>query len=91
MLKVRLKLSSSLRASICESTGNTANEMAMDTKPSGNWMRKVALVIQVMASGTVCEARLRSMTMPMFCTMTLNTTGAYSRRIRRTTGWRKSI
>ena len=63
-------------ASICESVGSTASEMAMDTGPSGSWIRKVALFIQVMASAMVREARLRSMMMPTFWMTMLSTTGA---------------
>jgi len=74
--KVRLKRSSSTRASICDSVGSTASETAIDTNPSGSWIKKVAFCIQVIASSTVREARLRSMMMPTFWTTMLSTTGA---------------
>jgi len=53
-------------------------------------MRKVALLIQVMASSTVREARFRSTMTPTFEMTMLSTTGAYKCRMRRTAGWRQS-
>jgi len=65
-VRFRLKALSSRVASICESVGSTASEIAIETSPSGNCTRNVALVIQVIASGAVREAKLRSMMIPRF-------------------------
>jgi len=71
-----LKASGETTASIWESVGSTANEIAIETSPWGNCTRKVALLIQVIASGAVREARFRSMMMPTFWMTMLSTTGA---------------
>ena len=73
-----------------ERVGSTANETAAATRPSGNWISVVAKrMVEIALSGSR-EARLRSSTIPATEKPIPMATGAYSLRMRRTPGWRRS-